>query len=270
MEKIFFSCKNKVTTMQKGFGIIGIIVVVAIVAIAGAAWYTLDNWKPDTGGLEDDVVVGVCPQDLMQCPDGSYVSRTGPNCEFAECAKPSITQVDTSDWGTFKHVRFTLKYRPDMTVGSNNMGSEPEEASSVSVSTPDGSEVLAISETQLPSLKDAPFNPEHEDPGLAKKWDIKTLSEKIWELNGKYIGENNPYIEKHSMTNLEKTHIAGREAYMFLVIGGYTDYAEKGLIDNETVYLFVADGDGIPYRISYRSSNSELARSILQSLQFSK
>lgn len=27
----------------------------------------------------------VCTQDAKQCADGSYVSRTGPNCEFAEC-----------------------------------------------------------------------------------------------------------------------------------------------------------------------------------------
>jgi hypothetical protein len=26
-----------------------------------------------------------CTQDARQCPDGSYVSRTGPNCQFAPC-----------------------------------------------------------------------------------------------------------------------------------------------------------------------------------------
>lgn len=26
-----------------------------------------------------------CPQDAMQCPDGSWVGRQGPNCEFAPC-----------------------------------------------------------------------------------------------------------------------------------------------------------------------------------------
>jgi hypothetical protein len=33
----------------------------------------------------------VCPQDAMQCPDGSYVIRTGPNCEFAPCGSASST-----------------------------------------------------------------------------------------------------------------------------------------------------------------------------------
>ena len=26
-----------------------------------------------------------CTMDAKQCPDGSYVSRQGPNCEFAPC-----------------------------------------------------------------------------------------------------------------------------------------------------------------------------------------
>ncbi len=26
-----------------------------------------------------------CTQEAKLCPDGSYVGRTGPNCEFAQC-----------------------------------------------------------------------------------------------------------------------------------------------------------------------------------------
>jgi hypothetical protein len=26
-----------------------------------------------------------CTQDAQECPDGSYVGRVGPNCEFAPC-----------------------------------------------------------------------------------------------------------------------------------------------------------------------------------------
>ena len=35
----------------------------------------------------------MCAQDAKQCPDGSYVSRTGPACEFAAC--PSVIVDDT-------------------------------------------------------------------------------------------------------------------------------------------------------------------------------
>ena len=30
-----------------------------------------------------------CTQEARQCPDGSYVGRTEPNCEFAPCAEPA-------------------------------------------------------------------------------------------------------------------------------------------------------------------------------------
>lgn len=29
----------------------------------------------------------VCTQEVKQCPDGSWVGRTGPNCEFTPCPK---------------------------------------------------------------------------------------------------------------------------------------------------------------------------------------
>lgn len=44
------------------------------------------------GNVKNDDPV-VCPADAMQCPDGSYVGRTGPHCDFAAC--PTTTQGDT-------------------------------------------------------------------------------------------------------------------------------------------------------------------------------
>ncbi len=40
---------------------------------------------------ETDVM---CTQEAKQCPDGSYVGRTGPNCEFAKC--PNSVSTSTS------------------------------------------------------------------------------------------------------------------------------------------------------------------------------
>lgn len=34
-----------------------------------------------------------CTMDAKACPDGSYVGRTGPNCEFAPC--PTVKPVET-------------------------------------------------------------------------------------------------------------------------------------------------------------------------------
>ena len=35
-----------------------------------------------------------CPMDAMQCPDGSFVGRTGPNCEFV-CPPAPVVPDDT-------------------------------------------------------------------------------------------------------------------------------------------------------------------------------
>ncbi|HEY4488401.1 MAG TPA: hypothetical protein VJB97_02700 [Candidatus Paceibacterota bacterium] len=32
----------------------------------------------------------ICPADAQLCPDGSYVGRTGPNCEFAQCPASEV------------------------------------------------------------------------------------------------------------------------------------------------------------------------------------
>lgn len=55
-----------------------VIVIVLLGLGAGAYWY-FTKAKPVA-----------CTQEAKQCSDGSYVSRTGPNCEFAEC--PSTNQ----------------------------------------------------------------------------------------------------------------------------------------------------------------------------------
>lgn len=41
-----------------------------------------------------------CTQDAMQCPDGSYVGRVGPKCEFAACPAASSTCSSPQGCGT--------------------------------------------------------------------------------------------------------------------------------------------------------------------------
>jgi len=42
----------------------------------------------------------LCTQDVKQCPDGSYVSRTGEKCEFAACpATPGVETYTNSQYG---------------------------------------------------------------------------------------------------------------------------------------------------------------------------
>ncbi|HEY4515389.1 MAG TPA: hypothetical protein VJJ22_04550 [Candidatus Paceibacterota bacterium] len=56
------------------------IIVLVLIALAIGGGYFLLNRKVNDGNGN-----GVCTADVKLCPDGSYVGRTGPNCEFPEC-----------------------------------------------------------------------------------------------------------------------------------------------------------------------------------------
>src|SRR3989338_6171267 len=56
-----------------------IIIVVLIIAGFGTAWKLT---KEDT---TPPIYPKACTQEAKLCHDGSYVGRTGPNCEFALC-----------------------------------------------------------------------------------------------------------------------------------------------------------------------------------------
>jgi hypothetical protein len=47
------------------------------------------------GGYGDEDVF--CTADVKQCPDGSYVSRVGPDCEFEECPTVGEDNEDVDD-----------------------------------------------------------------------------------------------------------------------------------------------------------------------------
>lgn len=50
-----------------------------------------------------------CTQDAKQCPDGSYVGRTGPNCEFAVCPVQNTNSV-TTDWKTYQNDVYPISF----------------------------------------------------------------------------------------------------------------------------------------------------------------
>ncbi len=58
-----------------------IIMVLVLAILATGVLAETNNVSGQT--LESDIIV--CTQDAKQCPDGSYVGRVAPDCEFAEC-----------------------------------------------------------------------------------------------------------------------------------------------------------------------------------------
>jgi uncharacterized protein YneF (UPF0154 family) len=61
------------------------VVVLIVLALAGAMYYRSQKMIDDanTPPIEEEGVA--CTMDAMECPDGSYVGRTAPDCEFAPC-----------------------------------------------------------------------------------------------------------------------------------------------------------------------------------------
>lgn len=50
-----------------------------------------------TGEEEVEEELSACTLDAMMCPDGSYVGRSGPNCEFEECPETPELSACTRD-----------------------------------------------------------------------------------------------------------------------------------------------------------------------------
>jgi hypothetical protein len=83
---VFKYKRSKINYMykyQKGFS--NLTLILLVVVVLGIGGYAALNQKasvpePIPGPGE----IG-CTLDAKQCPDGSYVGRTGPNCEFSEC-----------------------------------------------------------------------------------------------------------------------------------------------------------------------------------------
>jgi len=68
-----------------------------------------ENWLPyspsPTSQAEKD-----CTMEAKICPDGSWVGRSAPNCEFAEC--PVKNAAATENWLPYSSGKLAFKYAP--------------------------------------------------------------------------------------------------------------------------------------------------------------
>ena len=78
---------------KNGFSWVVIVTPLAVLAMLMLAGFLA--WiNPSTEffpQLQPEPVPIACTQEAMQCPDGSYVARTGSNCEFATCPNLEIS-----------------------------------------------------------------------------------------------------------------------------------------------------------------------------------
>ncbi len=94
--------------------------VVLIIAAGILLWPRLSQ-TPDTSPVGSNNSAGgntttVCTMDAKMCPDGSYVGRTGPNCEFALCPgeKDNTSTVEGRDtWKSGGGKELSYRYPED-------------------------------------------------------------------------------------------------------------------------------------------------------------
>jgi len=63
-----------------------ILIVVVGVALLGLVWIGWSRFESFRSPSHNNEQV-VCTADAKMCPDGSFVGRMGPNCEFARCPR---------------------------------------------------------------------------------------------------------------------------------------------------------------------------------------
>lgn len=83
--------------------------VVLVIMLAVAGYFLPGPSKPAPSNPSDGGAV-ICTMDAKQCSDGTYVGRTGPNCEFV-CSVPTTPTTTPVDQ------KATLGINESVTVG---------------------------------------------------------------------------------------------------------------------------------------------------------
>lgn len=71
------------------------------------------NEKPDEVVDQKPQQPVYCTQDAKLCPDGSYVGRQGPKCEFDPCPEKNNEQSEIVGWKTYVDEKVQFQYPED-------------------------------------------------------------------------------------------------------------------------------------------------------------
>jgi hypothetical protein len=67
-----------------------LVITILVLAVLAGAWILV--WQNYFSESEEEPVF--CTQDAKLCPDGSYVGRTGPKCEFSDCPAVGTRKIN--------------------------------------------------------------------------------------------------------------------------------------------------------------------------------
>jgi hypothetical protein len=82
-----------------------LVIAIAGIVIALIVWSGWQAYQHTHGGVPSGPTA--CTMEAKLCPDGSYVARSGPRCEFAACPEPVEGRASN-----FKDVTFTIDGAP--------------------------------------------------------------------------------------------------------------------------------------------------------------
>lgn len=120
--------------LYKNLTIFILFLIISLLVVLSVGYITLVSKVQQRNGSQKHTATPppvACTQDAKQCPDGSYVSRTGPDCEFAPCPlssqapsldnpqdKQSKPTNDTATWKIYRNDKFSyeVKYPSDWEI----------------------------------------------------------------------------------------------------------------------------------------------------------
>lgn len=85
--------KKQIKQQEQGIAVLPVIIMAAsVIAFAVMGYFVYKHMYPAKTATNTNSVA--CTQDAKLCPDGSYVGRSGPNCEFTACPGTPISAAD--------------------------------------------------------------------------------------------------------------------------------------------------------------------------------
>jgi hypothetical protein len=96
---------------------------------------------PETVGQEQVA----CTMEAKQCPDGSYVSRTGPDCAFAECpAENDLSGELENNWELIKQAIANCEVESVFQAHSLNVSVELKNGEKISAVEPGIDDIIDL------------------------------------------------------------------------------------------------------------------------------